>query len=249
MKKIFKFSLILFIVIGLASCSKDEEVVVPEFDFTLSKTRVAVGEEVELNIIGSAETFSVFTGDAGHQYENSHLVVNDGKDVNYEDVWLPSSAIPGIMAHLQTAINDHNASTVTDQTRAIIDPENIKAGLEEIVNIRFSNSELLRVRIFDVLLELTGVKALSEEIVNLFSENDNLLLVPDDGYSTGFSIDRNEKIFKYTYSTPGTYTVTVVATNVSGKIHRGDGYNTDRTSRGDEYNYKRTIREMSIIVE
>lgn len=249
MKKIFKFLLISIVFAGVVSCSKDELIEAPEFQFTLSAARVAVGEEVELIITGAAETFSVFTGDAGHEYVNSHLVVNDGKDVNYEDVWLPSSAIPAVMTHLQTPINDHNASTSTDQTRAIIDPDDIRAGLQAIADIRFTNSELLRVRIFDVLLELTGVKALSEEIVNLYSQNDNLLLAPTGGYSRGFSVDRNEKIFKYTYSTPGTYTITVVGTNVGGKIHRGDGYNTDRVSSGDEYNYNRTIREMSITVE
>lgn len=249
MKNIFKFLLLSFIASVVVSCAKDELTGAPEFDFTLSATRVAVGEEVELKINGFAETFSVFPGDAGHAYIKSHLVVNDGKDVNYEDVWLPASAIPAVMVHLQTAINDHNASTVTDQTRAIVDPEVIRVGLQAIADIRFTNSELLRVRIFDVLLELTGVKALSEEIVNLYSQNDNLVLTPEGGYSRGFSVDRNEMIFKYTYNTPGTYTVTVVGTNVGGKIHRGDGYNTDRVSSGDEYNYSRTIREMSITVE
>lgn len=249
MKKIFKFLLLSCIAYVVASCAKDEFTVAPEFNFTLSATRVAVGEEVELRINGSAETFSVFPGDAGHMYINSHLVVNDGKDVNYEDVWLPASAIPAVMTHLNTAINDHNASTVTDQTRAIVDPEVIQAGLRAIADIHYTNSELLRVKIFDVLLELTGVKALSEEIVNEYSQNNNLVLTPEDGYSTGFSVDRNEKVFKYTYATPGTYTVTVVGTNVGGKIHRGDGYNTDRVSNGNEYNYTRTIREMSITVE
>lgn len=250
MKKIFNCLFIALVFIVLASCSKDDELVdTPVFDFTLSATRVAVGEEVELKINGTAETFSVFTGDPGHAYVNSHLYVNEGKDVDYEDVWLPSGNVEVVMAHLESAITSHNNSASTDQTRAIIDPNEIRQGLQEIADIRFTNSELLRVRIFDVILELTGVKALSEEIVNLYAVNDNLLLAPPGGYSSGFAIDRVEKYFAYTYSAPGTYTITVIGTNVGGKIHRGDGYNTDRTASGDEYNYRRTVREMSIVVE
>lgn len=249
MKKIFKCTLVASLFVALASCSKDELIEAPIFDFTLSATRVAVGEEVELRIIGSAETFSVFTGDSGREYVNSHLFVNAGQDVDYEDVWLPSANVELVMSHLESAITAHNNSAATDQTRAIIDREEIRRGLQEIANIRFTNSELLRVRIFDVILELTGVKALSEEIVNQYSENNNLLLAPPGGYSSGFAIDRVEKYFTYSYSTPGTYTITVIGTNVSGKIYSGDGYNTDRVSSGDEYNYARTIREMSITVE
>jgi hypothetical protein len=57
----------------------------------------------------------------------------------------------------------------------------------------------------------------------------NLPVLDNTGVST----------YKYTYSKPGNYNITVLGTNYSNKIYSGNGYQTNRGNiNGNEYNSK-----------
>jgi len=248
MKNIFKNSTLLLLGIALFSACKKEDMNPPDFTISVNPQQAKVGEPVVISITGDAESFTVFTGDPGAEYSKSHAYINAGKDIDYQDYWLPQEKVEAAWQHVIPSIDWHNTKALTDQSLPFVDKDAIRDSLSSIADVHFSNAELFRSRVFSILIELSDVKLLSNQLLT-YTENANKEYMPEGGYATGHAIARYVNSLTYTYDQPGTYTITVIGTSVSRKKYSGDGYNTDRVTHENEYDYNRLIREYVLTVE
>lgn len=223
------------------SCSDIET---PEVDFTVNNTNPKVGETVKFTITGEAETFVIFTGDNNHEFEKSHLAVTEGLDVDQELVVMVADSLPKIKTYLQPFINTYNA---TVGANAQLNIDDIMANIETLVDKEYTNKLTAAYEIWNFMTVINGQTA--RNIVDFYFQNKSVLLAPTGGFSTGFAVNRYDKTLEYTYTAPGMYIVTLVATNLSDKQYSGSGYQNDRTSSGNEYKYGRTLREITITVQ
>ncbi len=230
----------------LASCSKDEALA-PDFTISVTPGNVAVGEAVTIRIDGSAETFSVFTGDAGSDYSKSHASINEGKDIDAEDYWLPADRVDAVMELVNTPIDWHNEKALTDQGLPVVNKDAVRAAVVAMADIHFDNAELIRTRFMSIVLALSDAKQLSQQFM-AFCQNNNAVHTPEGGYAKGHAVDRYLRTLVYSYSAPGTYTITVVGTNTGRKLYNGDGYKTNMVTQANEYGYARLIRTFTITV-
>ncbi|TBW28044.1 hypothetical protein [Gramella sp. KN1008] len=237
-----KSLLILATLVITISCSK--EALTPEVNFNVDNANPQVGETITFTVSGDAETYVVYTGDTSHEFAKSHLVLTEGMDVDQELVVLANDSLPAIREYLEGPVNNYNADA---NANGEISLDNVMSNIANLVGKEYTNKQTAAYEMWEFASGLEG--QLFRDLVDLYFEDNSTLLAPEGGFSTGFAVNRYEKTFKYTYSTPGTYTATLIATNVGGKEYSGSGYQDDRTSSGDEYDLNRKIKELVITVQ
>lgn len=237
-----KYFAILFVLLTFLSCRKDIQS--PEISFTADKVNLQVGETVTFNISGDAETFAIFTGDSTHEFSKSHLAVTEGLVVDQEEVVLTADSLVNVKPWLALRVDEYNATLGGGTPLSV---ETILGNLETLVDKNYTNKETAAYEAYLFMMDLGS--AVARNMVNFYYEDQSVLLAPEGGFSKGEAIDRYKKSFEYAYNEPGTYTVTLIATNASYKKYSGSGYQDDRTSSGSEYDLNRTIKEISITVQ
>jgi len=241
MKITIKFILILLATSFIVSCSDNLET--PDVELTVDNANSSVVESITFTITGEAETFVIFTGDENHEFEKSHLAATAGLDLDQELVTLANDSLPQIRTFLTPYVDDHNANAGAGNQ---LDLDAIMTNIATQVDIEYTNKLTAAYIIWQYFTELEG--QVSRDIVDMYYEDNSTLLAPEGGFSTGAAINRYDKTYEYSYSQAGTYTVTLIATNVSNKQYSGSGYQDDRTSSGNEYDLGRTIKELVITV-
>lgn len=245
-----KFLVILFAIVTVVGCSKDA--IAPEVDITADNVNLQIGETVTFTISGEAETFVVFTGDSMHEFVKSHLYITEGQELDQEVVVLTADSLLSLTPWLTLIVDNYNGGLDPGAPTVSIDA--ILGNLETLVDKEYTNKETAAYEAYLFLTDLNGdgiarAQNVARDMVNTYFEDHSVLLAPEEGFSTGFAIDRYDKTFEYAYNEAGTYTVTLLATNVGDKKYSGSGYNDDRSSSGDEYDLNRTIKELTITVQ
>ena len=123
----------LAILFTFTSCVKDE--LDTWVSLEVSKTEVvADGTKVTFNVSGNAETYVIYTGDTGHEFAKSYLVVTEGKKIDQEEFVLTQAKLDTWTPFLTAEINAWNAVT----TNTPIDKVAVFAGLKDLVGIPYS---------------------------------------------------------------------------------------------------------------
>ena len=122
----------LVILFAFTSCEKDE--LDTWVSIEVSKTEVvADGTKVTFNVSGNAETYVIYTGDTGHEFAKSYLVVTEGKKIDQEEYVLTQAKLDTWTPFLTAEINAWNAVT----TNTPIDKVAVFAGLKDLVGIPY----------------------------------------------------------------------------------------------------------------
>ena len=233
--------MLLTILFCFTSCEKDE--IDTWVSLEADKTTVAVNETVSFTMTGNAETYVVYTGDTGHDFAKSYLVITGGKKVDQEDYVLTQANlntwIPILNAEI-IAYNLLNPSTTLD-ANAII------TGLQRLVDKSYYKDTAAN-RIRELMPTFKSFSDCQSLVVTYFT-NLSVLLTPVGGFSTGVAINRNELTYSYKFTTAGTYVVTLLGTRLSDKNYSGSGYIYNSTSSASEYNYKRNTDTLTIVVQ
>ena len=233
--------MLLTILFCFTSCEKDE--IDTWVSLEADKTTVAVNETVSFTMTGNAETYVVYTGDTGHDFTKSYLVITGGKKVDQEDYVLTQANLdtwtPILTAEI-AAYNILNPSTTLD-ANAII------TGLQRLVNKSYyKDTAANRIReLMPTLKTFTDC----QNLVGAYFTNLSVLLTPAGGFSTGVAINRNNLTYSYKFATPGTYVVTLLGTRLSDKNYSGSGYIYNSTSSAGEYTYNRNTDTVTIVVQ
>ena len=233
--------MLLTILFCFTSCEKDE--IDTWVSLEADKTTVAVNETVSFTMTGNAETYVVYTGDNGHDFEKSYLVITGGKKVDQEDYVLTQANLdtwtPILTAEI-AAYNILNPSTTLD-ANAII------TGLQRLVDKSYyKDTAANRIReLMPTLKTFTDC----QNLVGAYFTNLSVLLTPAGGFSTGVAINRNNLTYSYKFATPGTYIVTLLGTRLSDKNYSGSGYIYNSTSSASEYTYNRNTDTVTIVVQ
>lgn len=226
----------------LTSCGDDDL----ELSLNISApSRVLVGEEFLVNIVGDADAFSIYTGDEGHNYDSSYLALTEGKEVDSELVVLTADSLAVVLTWLEPQVNNFNANLDAEQDALVF--SEIERALTALVGVEFEYYEAARYYIATEIL--VGMESVAVNLVNNFFEDRSTLLAPEGGYHTGVALNRYNLNYSYAYSKPGEYTITVIATRVSNKKYQGSGYNDVRGSDSSEYGIERLVKEVTIMVE
>lgn len=233
--KVWLLAAVLF-----TACENDD--IGPELNVIATPATVNVGETVNFQITGSAESFVIYTGDAGHDYASSYLAIAEGMDVDMESVVLTADSLTSLLPWLQQEIDNFNATAENP-----LSFEAISTGLQSFVGKSYEYKTVVKYEITDQLMP--GLASVAETLVNTYFENNSVILAPEGGYHTGIALNRSELDFSHVYDTPGTYTATVIATNVSNKNYSGSGYKYNRTASASEYDFNRLIRQITITVQ
>lgn len=236
-----KYLTILFVILTMVGCIEDIDS--PEISFTADKVNLQVGETVTFNVSGDAETYVIFTGDNMHEFAKSHLALTEGLDVDQEVVVLTADSLETLKPWLTERVNDYNAGL---NGGTALDVETILTNIETLVNKNYTNKETAAYESYLFMEELGS--NIARNMIDMYYEDHSVLLAPEEGFSTGVAINRYEKNYEYAYNEAGTYTVTLIATNVSHKNYSGDGYISNSSASADEYNYEREIKELIITV-
>ena len=235
---ILKLLSILFL---FASCEKDD--LDTWVSIEADKTLVAVDETVTFKMSGNAETYVVYTGDAGHDFTKSYLVITGGRTIDDEsyvlkqsglDTWIP------ILTSEIAAYNILNPNSPLD-TNFIID------GLRRLLDKSYyKDTAAIRIReLMPTLKTFTECQIL----VETYFTNLSVLLTPVGGFSTGVAINRYDLTYSYKFTVPGTYVVTLLGTRIGNKIYSGSGYIYNSTASASEYNYGRNTARVTIVVQ
>ena len=246
----------LVILFAFISCVKDE--LDTWVSLEVSKTEVvADGTKVTFNVSGNAETYVIYTGDAGHEFAKSYLVLTEGKKIDQEEYVLTQADLDAwttlVLQSELTALGAKSDPPVI-VTTANVDLPTILVELKKMVDIPYyfdtAAQNLNRimpdfVKIKDCNDFITGVTTTSPTKTKHFT-NKSVLLAPVGGFSTGVALNRNNLTYSYIFKTPGPYTVTVLGTKIGQKNYSGSGYIDDRTSSASEYNYKRNIATVVV---
>ena len=233
--------MLLTILFCFTSCEKDE--IDTWVSLEADKTTVAVNETVSFTMTGNAETYVVYTGDTGHDFTKSYLVITGGKKVDQEDYVLTQANLdtwtPILTAEI-AAYNILNPSTTLD-ANAII------TGLQRLVDKSYyKDTAANRIReLMPTLKTFTDC----QNLVGAYFTNLSVLLTPAGGFSTGVAINRNNLTYSYKFATPGTYIVTLLGTRLSDKNYSGSGYIYNSTSSASEYTYNRNTDTVTIVVQ
>ena len=233
--------MLLSLLFSFTSCEKEE--LDTWVSLEADKTEVAINETVSFKIAGNAETYVVYTGDIGHVFANSYLVITEGKKLDQEDYVLTKASLDTWTPILTTEINAFNILN----PNATLNANSIITGLLALVDKSFyKDTAANRIReLMPTLKTYTDCGAL----VSAYFTNKSVLLAPAGGFSTGVALNRNSLTYTYKFATAGTYIVTLLGTKLSNKEYSGSGYIDDRTSSASEYNYKRNTASVTIIVK
>ena len=233
--------ILLTILFCFTSCEKDE--IDTWVSLEADKTTVAVNETISFTMTGNAETYVVYTGDTGHDFAKSYLVITGGKKVDQEDYVLTQANlntwIPILNAEI-IAYNLLNPSTTLD-ANAII------TGLQRLVDKSYYKDTAAN-RIRELMPTFKSFSDCQSLVVTYFT-NLSVLLTPVGGFSTGVAINRNELTYSYKFTTAGTYVVTLLGTRLSDKNYSGSGYIYNSTSSASEYTYNRNTDTVTIVVQ
>ena len=231
--------MLLTLLFSFSSCEKDE--LDTWVSLEADKTKVAVNETVSFKIAGNAETYVVYTGDAGHDFAKSYLVITEGKKIDEEVYVLSKASLDSWVPFLTNEIIAFNTPNAT------LDLDAILLGLESLVGKPFYKDTAAN-RIRELMPTL---KTFSQcgTLVSTYFTNNSVLLAPVGGFSTGVALNRNSLTYSYKFTTTGTYVVTLLGTKLSDKNYSGSGYIDDRSSSAGEYNYRRNTATVTIVVQ
>jgi hypothetical protein len=194
-------------------------------------------------MIGNAETYVVYTGDTGHDFANSYLVITGGKKVDQEDYVLTQAKLDIWIPILTAEIAAYNSIP----SNSPLDANFIIAGLQRLVDKSYyKDTAANRIR---ELMPTFKLYSDCQNLVGTYFTNLSVLLTPVGGFSTGVAINRNELTYSYKFTTAGTYVVTLLGTRLSDKNYSGSGYIYNSTSSASEYNYKRNTDTVTIVVQ
>lgn len=331
MKKIFPYTLTIVLFSLFISC--DNEPIEPVLDVSVTSTVVKVGEEVVFNISHNATALSIYTGDAGHEYNMSQFFITknlseqelrdsiyalpDPNSVKFEKDFVGLTAVPSFVAWTCTPPSlpsiENNALKVTanstinlgNNTLSIYPNNMIGNNAKLILTCKFDNSNdslmlLAAIKINGVLSNgmlwkdgwiypMVGIsKDYSQitldlmPIINSWKANAGkpygpveeiqILIGATGGFKGNLFISKikfgengslpfaigipipvvnnsGKATFKYKYSKPGTYKVTILGSNVGNKTYAGDGYQTNLTPTAAEYPISSIIKDFEIVVE
>lgn len=231
--------MLLTLLFSFSSCEKDE--LDTWVSLEADKTKVAVNETVSFKIAGNAETYVVYTGDAGHDFAKSYLVITEGKKIDEEVYVLLKASLDTWTPILTNEINTFNTPNAT------LDLDAILVGLESLVGKPFYKDTAAN-RLRELMPTLKTYSECGNLVTSYFTNN-SVLLAPEGGFSTGKALNRNSLTYSYKFTTAGTYVVTLLGTKLSDKNYSGSGYIDDRSSSAGEYSYNRNISTVTIVVE
>ena len=231
--------MLLSILFSFTSCEKDE--LDTWVSLEADKTIVAVNETVSFKIAGNAETYVVYTGDAGHDFAKSYLVITEGKKIDEEVYVLSKASLDTWVPFLTNEIIAFNTPNAT------LDLDAILVGLESLVGKPYYKDTAAN-RLRELMPTLKTYSQCGTLVSNYFTNN-SVLLAPGGGFSTGLALNRNSLTYSYKFTTAGTYVVTLLGTKLSDKNYSGSGYIDDRSSSSGEYSYNRNISTVTIVVE
>ena len=120
--------MLLTILFCFTSCEKDE--IDTWVSLEADKTTVAVNETVSFKMIGNAETYVVYTGDTGHDFAKSYLVITGGKKVDQEEYVLTQARLDTWTPILNAEIIAYNLLN----PNTTLDANAIIAGLKRLVD-------------------------------------------------------------------------------------------------------------------
>ena len=225
MKTFQNIILIAITTLIFYSCKKNVEG--PQTDISASKTAVAVGEEVTFTVTGTADGISIYTGDAGHEYEKSKYYLTNGKDITTESVTLS-----------QTKFDEFKAAAIAHDT--------IENKIQTMVGKSYNGKSVIE----ELIREFHSYEITDGALANItkYFTVQGAATPPAGGYATGVGVDPeiDNKVYKYKYSTPGTYKVTLFASAIGRKNYTGSGYKNTRVTYDSEYD--RTVVTMEITI-
>jgi hypothetical protein len=232
---------LLTILFLFASCEKDE--IDTWVSIEADKTTVAINETVTFKMSGNAETYVVYTGDTGHDFTKSYLVITGGKKVDQEDYVLTQVKLDIWIPILTAEISAYNVLNPNTP----LNPNTIIAGLGSLVNKSYYK-DTAAIKIRELMPTLKTFNDCQNLVVTYFT-NLSVLLTPPGGFSTGVAINRYNLSYSYKFDTPGTYAVTLLGTRLSDKIYSGSGYIYNSTASASEYNFGRNTATVTIVVQ
>ena len=233
--------MLLSILFCFTSCENDE--IDTWVSLEADKTTVAVDETVTFKMSGNAETYVVYSGDTGHDFTKSYLVITGGKKVDQEDYVLTQAQLDIWIPILTAEIAAYNIVNPT----APLDATAIIAGLASLVDKSYYK-DTAAIRIRELMPTLKTFNQCQNLVVTYFT-NLSILLTPAGGFSTGVAINRYNLTYSYKFRTPGTYEVTLLGTRLSDKNYSGSGYIYNSTSSASEYTYNRNTDTVTIVVQ
>ena len=232
--------MLLSILFCFTSCEKDE--IDTWVSLEADKTVVAAGETVTFKMSGNAETYVVYTGDTGHDFTKSYLVITGGRIIDDEDYVLKQSGLDAWTPILTAEIAAYNIAN----PNSTLDANTIIAGLTNLLdNSYYKDTAAIRIR--ELMPTLKNFGDCQNLVVTYFT-NLSVLLTPPGGFSTGVAINRYNLNYSYKFRTPGTYEVTLLGTRLSDKNYSGSGYIYNSTSSASEYTYNRNTDRVTIVV-
>lgn len=233
--------MLLTILFCFTSCVKDE--LDTWVSIKADKTSVAVNETVSFTMTGNAETYVVYTGNTGHDFTKSYLVITGGKKVDQEDYVLTQARLDTWIPILNAEIIAYNISN----PNTTLDANAIITGLQRLVEKSYyKDTAANRIReLMPTLKTFTDC----QNLVGTYFTNLSVLLTPVGGFSTGVAINRYNLTYSYKFATPGTYVVTLLGTRLSDKNYSGSGYIYNSTSSANEYTYNRNTDTVTIVVQ
>ena len=253
--------MLLSLMFAFTSCVKDE--LDTWVSIEVSKTEVVYDEvlrrdvtKVTFKISGNAEAYVIYTGDTGHEFAKSYLVVTEGKKIDQEEYVLTQADLDAWTLVLQselTALGDKSDPRVI-VTPANVDLPTILVELKKMVDIPYFLDTAAQ-NLNRIMPDFVKIKDCNDFITGVLPSkpahftNNSKPLAPVGGFSTGVALNRNNLTYSYTYKTPGPYTVTVLGTKLSDKNYSGSGYIDDRTSSASEYDYRRNTATVTIVVQ
>jgi hypothetical protein len=232
---------LLTILFCFTSCEKDE--LDTWVSIEADKTTVAINETVTFKMSGNAETYVVYTGDTGHDFTKSYLVITGGRKVDQEDYVLTQAKLDTWTPILTAEIATYNILNPNSPLNA----NAIIAGLVSLVDKSYYK-DTAAIRIRELMPTLKTFNE-CQNLVGTYFTNLSVLLTPVGGFSTGVAINRYNLNYSYKFSTPGTYVVTLLGTRVGDKIYSGSGYIYNSTASASEYNYERNTSTVTIVVQ
>ena len=232
---------LLTILFCFTSCEKDE--LDTWVSIEADKTTVAINETVTFKMSGNAETYVVYTGDTGHDFSKSYLVITGGKKVDQEDYVLTQAKLDIWIPILTAEIATYNILNPNSPLNA----NAIIAGLVSLVDKSYYK-DTAAIRIRELMPTLKTFNE-CQNLVGTYFTNLSVLLTPVGGFSTGVAINRYNLNYSYKFSTPGTYVVTLLGTRVGDKIYSGSGYIYNSTASASEYNFERNTSTVTIVVQ
>ena len=233
--------ILLTILFSFTSCEKDE--IDTWVSLEADKSTVAINETVSFTMTGNAETYVVYSGDTGHDFAKSYLVITGGKKVDQEDYVLTQARLDTWIPILNAEIIAYNLLN----PNTTLDANAIITGLQRLVDKSYYIDTAAN-RIRELMPTFKSYTDCQNLVVTYFT-NLSVLLTPVGGFSTGVAINRNELTYSYKFTTAGTYVVTLLGTRLSDKNYSGSGYIYNSTSSASEYNYNRNTDTVTIVVQ